>query len=159
MSRPAAARLALGGCGVLVGAYGGYLLLSRQDPADHLATAAWLVSGVVLHDLVLVPLVLAGTGLVARVLPGPARGPAAVGLVVLGTVTLVGVPVLGRFGARPDNPTLLDRPYGPGWAALAGLTVLGVVLAAGLRARAGRRAVRRTARRTGRPGRHAEPPA
>ena len=35
-------------------------------------------------------------------------------------VTLVAVPVLGRFGARADNPTLLDRDYVAGWLVLAG---------------------------------------
>ena len=151
MTRPTAAQLAVGAPGVLAGAYGGYLLLTRQDAADHAATAAWLVAGVLLHDLVLAPLVIVLAGLGARVLPHSARAPVVVAIVVLGAVTLLGVPVLGRFGARPDNPTLLDRAYGPGWAALAGLTVLGVVVATGLRVRA---------RRRGTPsGRHAGPPA
>ena len=34
------------------------------------------------------------------------------------------IPVLGRFGARHDNPTLLDRNYVAGWALVAGLTLL-----------------------------------
>jgi hypothetical protein len=46
------------------------------------------------------------------------------GAVVLATVTVVAVPVLGRFGARADNPTLLDRNYVLGWLALATLTVV-----------------------------------
>ena len=37
---------------------------------------------------------------------------------ILVPVTLVGVPELGRFGARADNPTLLDRPYWLGWSVL-----------------------------------------
>jgi hypothetical protein len=61
------------------------------------------------------------------------------GLVVLGSVTLLAVPVLGRFGARPDNPTLLDRNYAAGWVVLAAATAAGVVLAAYL----GRRRERR----------------
>jgi hypothetical protein len=125
---------------VLAGVYGGYLLLTRQDAAGHVATAAWLATGVVLHDLVLAPLFLVLSALGARVLPSSARAPVVVGLVVLGSVTLLAIPVLGRFGARPDNPTLLDRAYGPGWAVLAALTVLAVVLAAALRARSRRRA-------------------
>jgi hypothetical protein len=137
--RPAPARTALGALGVLAGGYGAYLLLSRQDTADHVATALWLAGGVVLHDLVLAPLVIVLAGLVARVVPAPARAPVVVGAVVLGAVTLLAVPVLGRFGAHPDNPTLLDRPYGLGWLVLAGLTVLAVVVATVLRARQARR--------------------
>ena len=65
--------------------------------------------------------------------PGCRRRPArrwSSALVVLGTVTLLAVPVLGRFGARPDNPTLLDRDYTAGWLVLAGLTLVAVVVAA-----------------------------
>ncbi|MEZ5095067.1 MAG: hypothetical protein R2731_02430 [Nocardioides sp.] len=69
----------------------------------------------------------------SRLLPGWLHGPAAAGLVVLGSLTLVAVPVLGLFGARPDNPTLLDRPYLTGWLALAGVVLAGVAVA-GLRA-------------------------
>jgi hypothetical protein len=55
--------------------------------------------------------------------------PWVVGLVVLAPTTLLAVPELGRFGARPDNPTLLDRPYWVGWWAVAGIVLAGVVLA------------------------------
>jgi hypothetical protein len=58
-----------------------------------------------------------------------------VGLVVLGSVTLLAVPVLGRFGARDDNPTLLDRHYGTGWLVVAGLVVLAVAVAGLVRSR------------------------
>ncbi len=36
---------------------------------------------------------------------------------------LVGVPVLGRFGAKADNPTLLDRPYWLGYAVIVAVVV------------------------------------
>ena len=70
-----------------------------------------------------------GVAVGARVVPGGFRAPAAAGLVVLGTVTLLAVPVLGRFGARPDNPTLLDRHYTLGWLVLAAVVLLAVVVA------------------------------
>jgi hypothetical protein len=143
VSRPSPARAVLGALGVAVGLYGAYLLLTRQDTADHVDTALWLAGGVVLHDLVLGPLVIVGVGLVARFVPSPARAPVVVAGVVLGAVTLLGLPVLGRFGAHPDNPTLLDRAYGPGWLVLAGLTVLAVVVAGVVRARSGARPGRR----------------
>ncbi|MCW2843772.1 MAG: hypothetical protein JWN22_1688 [Nocardioides sp.] len=124
-----ATRAAVGALGVLAGAYGAWLLLSRLDPTQLTSAALWLAGGVVLHDFVLTPLVLVGVLVVGRVLPRHAHAPAVVGLVVLGAVTLLAIPVLGRFGARPDNPTLLDRSYGAGWLVLAGLTVVAVVVA------------------------------
>lgn len=129
------ARLALGLVGVLLGGYGAFLLLSRQDGDQLLNVAVWLASGVVLHDLVLAPVVLGLVALGARLAPVPARAPAAAALVVLGSVTLLAVPVLGRFGARPDNPTLLDRDYTAGWLALAGVVVLTTVVASLVRSR------------------------
>lgn len=123
------ARLALGGIGVLIGLYGVFRLLELGW--DNLvATVVWLAGGVVLHDAVLAPLVIVVCALAVLALRSrPWRAAAAGGLVVLGTVTLTAVPVLGRFGAKPDNPTLLDRSYVVGWLVLALLVVLGTLLA------------------------------
>lgn len=130
------ARLALGGVGILIGLYGVFRLLELGW--DNLvATVVWLAGGVVLHDGVLAPLVVVVCALAVLALRSrPWRAAAAGGLVVLGTVTLTAVPVLGRFGAKADNPTLLDRPYVVGWLLVAVLVVLVTLLA-------GRSAVRR----------------
>ena len=128
-------RLALGGLGVLVGAFGAWLLLSRQDLEQLTNAAIWLAAGVVLHDGVLALLTLVLAAILVPLLPRAARGPAVVGSVVLGSVTLLAVPVLGRFGARPDNATLLDRSYTAGWLVLAALTLVVVVVASVLRSR------------------------
>ena len=130
-------RRLLGGLGVALGAYGGWLALTRQDPGQLVEIAVWLAAGVVLHDVVVAGVVLAAVALGRRVLPGPWQAPATLGLVVWGGVTLMAVPVLGRFGARPDNPTLLDRPYLASWAALSIVTVVVVALAGLVRARRG----------------------
>ena len=123
------ARLALGGVGVLIALYGVFRLLELGW--DNLvATVVWLAGGVVLHDAVLAPLVIVACALAVLALRSRAwRAAAAGGLVVLGTVTLTAEPVLGRFGAKADNPTLLDRPYVVGWLLVAGLVVLGTLLA------------------------------
>ena len=126
-------RLLLGALGVAVAAYGGWLLL-QEDLSDLVDTAVWLAGGVVLHDFVLVPLtLLLGLALV-RLLPANLRAPVAGGLVVLGTVTLMAVPVLGGWGANADNPTILDRNYPVGWLVVAGVTMLVVVVTIVLRA-------------------------
>jgi hypothetical protein len=130
----ATTRVVLGAAGLAAAAYGTVTLLGL-GAENLLATLPWLLGGVVAHDAVLAPLVVL-TGVIAAVrLPGWARGAAAAALVVLGSVTLAAVPALGRFGARPDNPTLLDRPYAAGWAALAAL----VLVVAGTAALATRR--------------------
>jgi hypothetical protein len=119
-------RLLIGAVGVVGAAYGAWLLLDQ----DYVAAAIWLVAGVVLHDFVLVPLTL-GLGWVAqRVVPAGWRSPVAAGLVVLGSVTLVAVPMLGGWGANTDNATILDRPYATGWFLVATLVLAGVVAGA-----------------------------
>ncbi|MBJ7357743.1 hypothetical protein [Nocardioides sp.] len=128
-------RVLLAALGALAGAYGAFLLLSRQDGDQLVNAATWLAAGVVLHDFVLAPVVLGLVALGARVAPVAARVPLAGALVVLGSVTLLAIPVLGRSGARPDNPTLLDRDYTVGWLALAGVVLLGAVVAGLVRSR------------------------
>lgn len=60
-----------------------------------------------------------------RDLPSRARAIVTAGLIVLVTVTITAVPVLGSWGARSDNPTLLDRNYVLGWLVFAILVVVG----------------------------------
>lgn len=132
-----AARWLLGGLGVLLGAYGAWLALTRQDAGQLVEIAVWLAAGVVLHDVVVAGVVLVGVGVGRRVLPRPWQAPATLALVVWGGVTLMAVPVLGRFGARPDNPTLLDRPSLGAWAALSVVTVVVVAVTGLVRARRG----------------------
>ncbi|MGL5850895.1 MAG: hypothetical protein ACRCZD_08965 [Phycicoccus sp.] len=131
-------RLALGGAGAAGAGYG-ILLLGRLDPGQVTDVGRWVLGGVVVHDGLLAPLVVALGALVAARGPGWLRIPLVRALVVLGPLTLVAVPVLGRFGAKPDNPTLLDRPYLAGYGAI----VAGVVLLTGLDAVRRRRASRR----------------
>ena len=118
-----AVRWLLGALGVAGVAHGVLLLLDR--PREQIVDATtWLVSGVVLHDLVLAPATVLVVVAGARLLPDAWRAPAAASLVVLGSVTLWAIPVLGRFGARPDNQTLLDRPYVAGWLLIVGTTLI-----------------------------------
>jgi hypothetical protein len=120
-------RLVLGAVGVAMGAFGA-LRLVQLDLDDLVDAVLWLAGGVLLHDVVVAPLTIAVTLLATRVVPARARTAVVVGVVVLATVTVTAIPVLGRWGERADNPTLLDRDYTAGWLVFAGLVVLGVVL-------------------------------
>ncbi len=123
-----AARLVLGAAGLAALAWG--LVLVGGLGSQLVAVTVWVVGGIVVHDAVLAPVVI-GLGLlaVARA-PSWLRVPLVGLLVVLGPLTLVAVPVLGRFGARSDNSTLLDRPYWTGYLAVVALAVLATGAAA-----------------------------
>jgi membrane protease YdiL (CAAX protease family) len=102
--------------------------------------AVWTVGGVAVHDAVIAPLVvLVGVLLVPR-LPSWSRAPVAAGLIVLLSVTLLAIPVIGRFGERPDVPSLLDRPYGLLWLVFALVVTFVAVVACLLRRRTTHRA-------------------
>jgi hypothetical protein len=62
-------RLLLGGLGTLVGLYGAYLVLTRQDTDQLVSAAVWLAAGVVLHDAVLAPVVLGVVYVGSRLVP------------------------------------------------------------------------------------------
>jgi hypothetical protein len=117
-----ALRVLIGTLG-LGGAVYGVVALLDLGAANLRDSGTWLVGGVVLHDGVVAPATIAAGFLAGRAWRGRPPAAVVVGALVLGTVTLVAVPVLGRFGARADNPTLLDRNYVLGWLVLATLTV------------------------------------
>jgi hypothetical protein len=123
--------------GVAVLGYGCWLLVSTQEVPDVREGLLWAAAGVALHDAILVPLVLVLGWIARRLLQRPSGRPlrilgaaATVVLVVLGPVTLIAIPVLGRFGAEPGNPTLLGRDYLAGWLAVAVVAVLAATLLA-----------------------------
>jgi hypothetical protein len=122
-------------CGTVVGAVGAWKLV-QSGFGTILAALWWLAGGVAAHDGVLAPATVVLVVIGARVLPVWLRGPVAAGFLVLGTVSVSAIPVLGRFGARPDNPTLLDRNYVAGWLVFAALVVVAVAAAAWRRRRA-----------------------
>jgi hypothetical protein len=128
-------RLVLAAASVPAGAYALWLLLHSATD-QWLALLTWLLGGVVLHDLVLVPGGSRGGNRrtpAARVRARTGRGRAG----GVGQRHPLAVPVLGRFGALDDNPTLLDRPYLVTWLVGCAVTVLLVGVAGALRSRRG----------------------
>jgi hypothetical protein len=119
-------RIAGGLVGAAMAAYG-VLRLLELGWSNTWDTLRWLLGGVVLHDGVFATLTLTVALLAVRVVPHGRLAPWVVGLVILVPTTLLAVPELGRFGARADDPTLLDRHYWLGWFALVTVVLAGVV--------------------------------
>jgi hypothetical protein len=134
MTAMRAARLSIAASGLAALGYG-LLLMADTGWQNIVRTLYWLVGGVIAHDAILAPATIAVVVISSRFLPAWARGSAAVGMIVLGSLTLLAVPELGRFGARPDNPTLLDRDYTRGWLVVAAIVVVYVVVGSWLRRR------------------------
>jgi hypothetical protein len=130
-------RAATAGAGIAIAAYGCWRLL-ELGTHNLVATGTWLVGGVVLHDAVLAPLTIAAAWVAARFLSRRRRAAWVVASVLLAPVTILSIPVLGRFGARPSEPSLLNRPYWLGWCAMVALVGVAILVGTHVR-RAGSR--------------------
>ena len=127
-------RFTVGAFGIAAGLYGAWSL-RKVDWSDWASLLTYLVGGVVAHDFLLAPIVVAIGVLAARLVPDSWRAPMVVGLVVWGGLTVMAIPVLGRFGALAANPTLLDRPYLTSWLVGTALVVVAVAVTCAVRAR------------------------
>ncbi|MGH3496259.1 MAG: hypothetical protein ACRDP1_02175 [Nocardioidaceae bacterium] len=109
-----AVRGVVGGLGLAAVGYGLYRAY-ELGPSAWRPVLTWLAGGVLLHDAVLAPAVVAAGFAAAHWLPHAWRQPLVVALVVWGSTTLFALPVLGRYGQLPSNPNVLDRPYLESW--------------------------------------------
>lgn len=109
-----AVRAVLVAGGFAMGLWG--LWLMRDFRFDQLLSAVvWLAGGVVAHDGILAPVVVAIGVVLARFTPRHVRKPMTVGLILWGTVTVAVANVLSGQGGKPDNDTILNRPYVATW--------------------------------------------
>jgi hypothetical protein len=74
--------------------------------------ARFVVGGALLHDLLVAPLAVLAGVLVARAVPGRARGPVQAALVVSAIVALFSWPLVRAYGLAANNPTSLPHNYG-----------------------------------------------
>jgi hypothetical protein len=87
--------------------------------------ARWIVGLAVIHDLVLVPLVLAIGAAVHRLVPHRALPPVRAALLTSAVLTAVAWPFVRGYGRNPAVPSLLPRNYA--WGLLAALAVTWLV--------------------------------
>lgn len=86
--------------------------------------ATWLVGAALVHDLLVLPIVLATGWLLTRLLPRPWRTPLRIALVVAAVTALTVWPIARRWGARDDNPSILPLPVMRNLAILVAVVLL-----------------------------------
>ena len=129
--------VAIGWASITVGVVG---VLGEGRDVPVAAFGRWVLGLAVLHDVVVVPIVLAAGVVIARVLRPPWRAAVSAALVVAGPVVLFAWPFVAGWGRSASNPSIQPRSYGSGLVTV--LAVVAVVfVVAGLAA--GRRARRR----------------
>jgi len=99
--------------------------LLRNVPVGPQRTSwgAFLIGSLAAHDALLAPVVAVLSLVLVRFLPARIRPPLQAGLAISAVVALIAIPLLGGWGRRPHDPTLL--PDGDYWGNL--LIVLAVV--------------------------------
>lgn len=128
MSRTAQAlRLALGAGGLVV-VVAGASSLAGLPLAALVSIVILLALGVIAHDGVIAPLTLAGGAAARRLLPRGYLAPLVVATALLGTLSVVALPVLVGINESPDNATVVDRPYRVTWIVLLALAVAAVAV-------------------------------
>lgn len=99
----------------------------------------WLVGAALVHDLLVLPVVVAIGWLLTRAVPVPWRVPLRTALVVSAVLTATVWPIARRWGARADNPSIVPLPVARNLAWIVSalfITALGVGAVAAWRARA-----------------------
>lgn len=117
-------RGALLAVGLAAGVFGVVQLLDESI----LSVALWFAGCVLVTDLVVNPLLVAGGVGGRRVLPASLVVPVLAGVAATLTLAAVSVPVLFRRGAIPDNPSLLDRNFPLGLAVAVGVVWAAVAI-------------------------------
>lgn len=97
--------------------------------------ARFVVSGLVLHDLIFAPLVLAAGVVVARTVPGRVRAPVQAALFISGSLALFSYPLVRGYGHAVHNPSSLPHDYAANLALVLGLVWAGATVAVLLRLR------------------------
>lgn len=96
------------GWALMVGAVVGALGDDRLRGAGSWVT--WLLGTAVVHDLVVLPLVVATGWALSRFVPLAWRTPVRTAAVVGAIITATVWPIARRWGARDDNPSILPLP-------------------------------------------------
>ncbi len=124
--------------GVGFGLWGVWLM--RGFTSEQLISmGTWLAGGVILHDAVIAPVTVLLGIVTARLLPGRPRAVVAIAFLVWATLTVTFVNVLSGQGGKPDNDTVLNRPYGLSWIVLTAVIVVAAVFVAFRGARGSRK--------------------
>jgi hypothetical protein len=118
------------------------LVAMRRD-TNPTQAARWLIGGLLIHDLIAVPVTAAVGLLLTRLVRAPYRAVVQGALLVSAAVALASLPLWRGYGGAPGNPSVNPLPYGRNLAIVLGAVWAGaaaVIVARALRARRARRA-------------------
>ncbi|WP_242606263.1 hypothetical protein [Protofrankia symbiont of Coriaria ruscifolia] len=101
--------------------YGIHGLINGQPATNPPNTTAWLIGGILAHDLMVVPVTMAAGFVLSRLIPAPYRAVLQAALLVSGSVALASLPLWRGYGGSADNPSVNPLPYGRNLGIVLGL--------------------------------------
>lgn len=111
-------------CGIALGMYGAFRILTQVHGHALFVLGVWLVGAVIIHDGILSPAVVTLSWLLGRLVPGRARRYLQAALIMAALVTIVAIPLIYRRDTQPPIKALLRQNYG------GNLTLLLAIIAA-----------------------------
>lgn len=123
--------------GIAAVGWGAVGLMQHRADVPLMPWLTWFVGGVLVHDLLVAPLVVAVGALLTRLLPTPARAPIVVGLVVSAMLAVISILFVLNPG-RPQEPGFLPLDYARNLTVLVGATMLVAVVWAAVATRRSR---------------------
>ncbi len=120
--------------GAPVMVYGAAELITQGGWPRFVNVVEWLSAGVLLHDLLLAPLVIAVIWTIRRLFPSQFTPPITAGILGTALIVAIGWPALRGYGNRPDNPTVHPLDYST--AVLTAIALVWILVAVWLLARA-----------------------
>ncbi|WP_250283713.1 MULTISPECIES: hypothetical protein [unclassified Frankia] len=101
--------------------YGIHGLADGRPATNPPNTTAWLIGGIVVHDLLVVPATMAAGFVLGRLVPAPYRAVLQGASVVSAAVALASLPLWRGYGGSADNPSVNPLPYGRNLGIVLGL--------------------------------------
>lgn len=90
---------------------------------------SWILGAAILHDAVVLPIVLGVGWMLGRALPAAWRTPVRAAIVIGAVISLATFPIVRRYGARPDNPSILPLDVGRNLLVLLAVLAIGAIAA------------------------------
>ncbi len=97
--------------GAAICGFGVYGLLGNLEGVALTSWLKTLAGGLIVHDLVFAPVVVAGSVLLVRVVGSRARTPVQVAAIVSGALIVVAIPVVHGAGRLASNTSLLPSEH------------------------------------------------
>jgi hypothetical protein len=122
-----AGRIACAAAGIALLLFGLSRLATKVPPGLLVWVGVWLVAALIIHDGVLAPLVIGVGAALRRVVPDRGRRYVQLGLIMVGIITVVALPLAYRRSTQPPSKAMLLQDYVLNWGVLLGV-LCGVTL-------------------------------